>query len=148
MFLSFKRTTSRGRDTYGYNIITLTDERGVKYRCNGGGYDMLGTVTADALVALYGTRLMKLHKKAERFVQVGKSNSRRLLDRSPSDRSKNIYGLTAHYDKNRKKPQSISLDGATGFSNVQAIAKLIKVKVAEVYAGKNLVGVQIIDINS
>lgn len=43
--LTLKWTTSRGRDTYGYNILTLRNERGeVVGRCMGGGYDMVGTV--------------------------------------------------------------------------------------------------------
>lgn len=40
--------TSRGRETYGYNIVTLTDTKtGKKYRTCGGGYDMTGTVLAE-----------------------------------------------------------------------------------------------------
>lgn len=34
-----------GKYTYGYNIVTLTDQStGRKYRTNGGGYDMVGEV--------------------------------------------------------------------------------------------------------
>lgn len=36
--------TSRGRDTYGYNIISLQVLGGRRYRAMGGGYDMFGTV--------------------------------------------------------------------------------------------------------
>ena len=43
--LSLKWSTSRGRDTYGWNIVTLTDQAtGKKYRTNGGNYDMQGVV--------------------------------------------------------------------------------------------------------
>lgn len=42
-------TVSRGRDTYGYNIVTLRERGDVVARCNGGGYDMRGTVFADWL---------------------------------------------------------------------------------------------------
>jgi len=43
--LSLKWSVSRGRDTYGYNIVTLTDNpTGKKYRAYGGGYDMVGVV--------------------------------------------------------------------------------------------------------
>lgn len=36
-------SVSRGRETYGYNIVTLKSPNG-KFRAMGGGYDMLGTV--------------------------------------------------------------------------------------------------------
>jgi hypothetical protein len=49
--LRLKWTTSRGRDTYGWNVVTLTDETtGRKYRAKGGGYDMTGTVFASWLL--------------------------------------------------------------------------------------------------
>lgn len=48
--LRLKWSTSRGRDTYGWNIVTLTDETtGKRFRANGGGYDMVGTVFGEWL---------------------------------------------------------------------------------------------------
>ena len=38
---------SRGRDTYGYHIVTLTAMGGKKFRCMGGGYDMHGQVLGE-----------------------------------------------------------------------------------------------------
>ena len=42
--LIFKWTVSRGRDTYGYNICSLFVDGEKEASCNGGGYDMKGTV--------------------------------------------------------------------------------------------------------
>lgn len=48
--LSLSWSISRGRDTYGYNICRLDDRTtGKRYRCMGGGYDMIGTVFGDWL---------------------------------------------------------------------------------------------------
>ena len=41
--LTFKWTVSRGRDSYGYNIVTLRVDGDKVSSCNGGGYDMKGT---------------------------------------------------------------------------------------------------------
>lgn len=47
-FLQYSQSVSRGRETYGYNIIKLTDTTtGKTYKTCGGGYDMLGTVLAE-----------------------------------------------------------------------------------------------------
>lgn len=41
-------STSKGRDTYGYNICRLDDSiSGKRYKTCGGGYDMVGTVLGD-----------------------------------------------------------------------------------------------------
>lgn len=59
--LSLKWTVSRGRDTYGYNIVTLTDQAtGKKYRTNGGGYDMQGTVFSSWMGDNYRERYKSL----------------------------------------------------------------------------------------
>ena len=42
--------TSRGRETYGWNVVTLKDETdGTRARTTGGGYDMTGTVFGEWL---------------------------------------------------------------------------------------------------
>lgn len=58
-----KWTVSRGRDTYGYNICTLYIRGQKVARCNGGGYDMQGTVFGSWLAYAYADRLMKLKPK-------------------------------------------------------------------------------------
>ena len=52
-------SVSRGKDTYGYTICRLDDrEAGKRYRCKGGGYDMLGTVFGDWLQDVYQEELV------------------------------------------------------------------------------------------
>lgn len=52
--------TSRGRDTYGYTLCSLwVDGRRVA-RCNGGGYDMKGTVIGSFIAGAYADRLRSL----------------------------------------------------------------------------------------
>jgi len=59
--LQFKWTTSRGRDTYGYNISSLYVNGHKVASCNGGGYDMQGTCLGDFLSANFQDELKKLH---------------------------------------------------------------------------------------
>ncbi len=59
----FRWTTSRGRDTYGYNVCTLYID-GVKVaRCNGGGYDMEGTDLGNWLASVAREHLLRLTKE-------------------------------------------------------------------------------------
>lgn len=59
--LRLKWTTSRGQDTYGWNICTLVDETtGQRYRTTGGGYDMAGAVFGDWLQETAQARLRAL----------------------------------------------------------------------------------------
>jgi len=63
MILEFKWTVSHARDTYGYNICTLyVDDKKVA-RCNGGGYDMEGTVLGAWMEKTYQDRLRGLDPK-------------------------------------------------------------------------------------
>lgn len=62
--------TSRGRDTWGYTIVTLHQQtaRGAcmepcpprRYSCNGGGYDMRGTVLGQFITDYFRKGLKKL----------------------------------------------------------------------------------------
>lgn len=58
--LEFKWTTSRGRDTYGYNVCTLRADGRKVARCNGGGYDMKGTCFGSFLEVAFADRLRAL----------------------------------------------------------------------------------------
>jgi hypothetical protein len=112
-YLSVKWTVSRGRDTYGYNIVTVRDEDGNAYRCNGGGYDMTGTSFGMWMEANYQDRLLSLPD------ETGVENLQR-----------KYYGL-------RKitldgKPKA-SLDGACGLSSMMTIADAIGLKVSRDY---------------
>ena len=59
--LTLSWSISKGRDTYGYNICRLDDRNnGKRFRCMGGGYDMIGTVFGDWLETYYQSELVKL----------------------------------------------------------------------------------------
>ena len=58
--LVFKYGTSRGRDTYGYNLVTLrVDGRKVAQEC-GGGYDMQGAALGTYITEAYQDALKTL----------------------------------------------------------------------------------------
>jgi hypothetical protein len=57
-FLALSWAVSRGADTYGYNICRLDDsDTDKRYRCMGGGYDMIGTVFGNWLKTRFADRL-------------------------------------------------------------------------------------------
>lgn len=58
--LEIKWTVSRARDTSGYNVCTLYVDGRKAARCNGGGYDMKGTVLGNWLASAFADRLLKL----------------------------------------------------------------------------------------
>lgn len=58
--LELKWSVSKARDTYGYNRLTITDGRGFKDSCCGGGYDMQGTAFASFINAKYENRFYNL----------------------------------------------------------------------------------------
>lgn len=103
-YLVLSWSTSRGRDTYGYNICRLDDNNTDKrYKCNGGGYDMVGTVVADWLKDAYQAKLLANHKAVT-----------------------DLYGAAFYGDK-------ITIDGACGLESVIQIAKAIGVNITSNY---------------
>ncbi|KAF1049304.1 hypothetical protein [Xylophilus sp.] len=113
--LTITWTTSRARDTYGYPICRLTDPTtGRRWRCYGGGYDMLGTVVADWLEEAHQTRLAALYRSAP----YGKWHSRPV-------------GIPGYYHKDHRamtwRPlrDRIVLDGGQGLASIQRIAEAI-----------------------
>ncbi len=53
--------TSRGRDSYGYTTCSLRDSKGKRIAyCNGGGYDMCGTVIGNWLAHTFSEKLRAL----------------------------------------------------------------------------------------
>lgn len=121
MFISLHWSTSRGRDTYGYNIARLTDNNtGKHYRTCGGGYDMTGTVVAHWLSAVYQDRLSKIADRAGSWY--GKDcpyQSHRTQDgRNPAPGY--LYAMTRNVDTG-----AVSIDGACGLRSVEDIAREI-----------------------
>lgn len=105
--LSLKWTVSRGRDTYGYNIVTLTDQStGKKYRTNGGNYDMQGVVFSRWMDDNYRERYQGLDVSS-------------------------YYGLYVGSDGH------MYTDGACGLNCMLRIAKAIGLDCQEVYSRKD-----------
>lgn len=114
--LSITWGVSKGRDTYGYNICRLDDRAtGKRYRCMGGGYDMIGTVFGNWLSDVYQDRLKYLFdSRKHEDCGYGVKGYRKIPD---------LYGLTL-------SPSGVAqLDGACGKSSMQAVAEAIGLEV-------------------
>ena len=123
--LALSWSVSRGRDTYGYNICRLDDtSTGDRFKCMGGGYDMLGTVFGAWLEACYQDRLLAMKDRANyRLATVGVS--------VPANREDSLYGM-AYIEKDNR----ISLDGACGIECMIRIAEAIGLEVKRDYIAK------------
>lgn len=129
-------TTSRGRDTYGYNIVTLRERGDVVARCNGGGYDMRGTVFADWLEKLYQAELVKAGRQLKRVVYNKKAKGEDKYTYPDSDNRKKLYGgkFYPKGDERRAEP-FVSLDGGCGMSSIERIAGAIGLSVRVINTG-------------
>ena len=102
--LSLSWSVSKGANTYGYNICRLDDRNnGKRFRCLGGGYDMIGTVFGEWLEYYYQAELLKI-------------------------KDCDFYGLMYLADKNK-----VSLDGACGIESMIRIAEAIGLEVERDY---------------
>jgi len=113
--LEFKCTTSRGRDTYGYNIVSLYVDGSKETSCNGGGYDMQGTALGDYIAREYQTRLLAIKEQAHRAYYYD-ADKNFITEHNDGG----LYGM--QYDKDKKR---VSLDGACGFRSIEIIAEKI-----------------------
>jgi hypothetical protein len=150
--------TSRGRDTYGYTLVNLYERGEKKASCNGGGYDMRGTVFADWLQATYQDRLVALAKTKKKGVfdrriwnaAMGDDSTYKTLD---ADRKVHLYG-GKYYENGARAtiwdrkgenvkgykavPPYVELDGGCGFESMRRIAEAIGLKLRTLSGGKNL----------
>jgi hypothetical protein len=118
--LKLSWTTSRGADTYGWNICRLDDNRtGKRYKTMGGGYDMIGKVLGDWLQDNYQEQLKRLipasiwDVDAKQFYDVRTSES--------------YYGLS--HNNSSGSVLRASLDGACGRECMIRIAKAVGLEV-------------------
>lgn len=126
--LNISWTTSKGRDTYGYNICRL-DDRQRRFKTCGGGYDMLGTVLGDWIENTFQARLQQIanragahYSKAEGY----KSNDGDIVsDKFPQLRIPRLYGMARNDDTGH-----VSLDGACGVSCMVEIAEALNVSLS------------------
>lgn len=122
--LKFSWSTSKARDSYGYNICRLDDSfTGKRYKTCGGGYDMLGTVFGNWLADTYQTELLKISAEAY-YIHVG-----RLINITKETRS--FYGM--YYHTVNKK---VTLDGGCGLDSMIKIAVAIGLEVEREYIKK------------
>jgi len=114
-YLAVRWSTSRGRDTYGYNICSVTDQATSKrYSCKGGGYDMLGTSFGAWLTETYQDALREIGDRAH------------ITYNETFDVTRNDDGLYGMY---RYADGRIHLDGACGIESMHKIAKALDIRV-------------------
>jgi hypothetical protein len=101
-YLSISWAISRGKYTQGHNICRLDTPNG-RYKCLGGGYDMIGTVVGDWLQATYLDRLTTIK------------------DRFDPKHKGYLYGGRCYSDG------EVQLDGACGYESMLTLAKAINV---------------------
>lgn len=125
--LTFKYTTSRGQDTYGYNICSLYIDGQKKYSTCGGGYDMKGCVLGQYIKNNFYNDIIKLDGN----IGTGDSGG--------------YYGLS-YYLKTDEKLENIksyqegcrvSLDGMCGFRSMEVILNAIGYGIEYMYSDKH-----------
>lgn len=138
-FLALSWGTSKGRDTYGYNIARLdapswvvvnpetkewTERRAAKrYRSMGGGYDMTGTVVGDWLEERYQDRLLKIKHRISCHILGGGKRSQTV----------GLYGGTYFTaGEHSCGNEYVSLDGACGIRSMETIAEAIGVSLTAI----------------
>ena len=121
-YLAISWSTSRGRDTYGYNLCRLDSRAtGARYRACGCGYDMVGTVLGDWLESEYQDKLRAfVAANADQLTDCGYSTAgyMRLPDH---------YGLTVRPDGR------VVLDGGCGSDCIIRLAANLGISVAGDY---------------
>lgn len=119
-YLHLSWSVSRGIETYGYNICRLDDNATNKrYKCMGGGYDMVGTVIGQWLADQYQDRLRDLAVTyQERLQPYGSTNWKQIPG---------LYGITFRDDGRA------SLDGACGKESMIKIARAVGVDITSNY---------------
>jgi len=123
--LIFKWTVSRRRDTYGYNICSLYIDGEKVASCNGGGYDMKGTVLGIWMKFEFSNLIKGLK-----------------CNYGSGDETKGFYGLR-FYDLNNKSINEyveggkFYLDGECGFESMVRILNAVGYEIRYVHGTKN-----------
>ena len=125
--LKFKNTTSRGKDSYGYNICTLIVDGKKVSRCNGGGYDMQGTCFGNWLAYQFKDELLKFKKEfyGLTFHNPTYKVSDEIVLKEQKGESLGLERYQDFYKQSSKLPTEkhtiAQIDGACGFSCVENI---------------------------
>lgn len=130
-YLALSWSISRGRDTYGYNICRLDDRRTDKrYKCMGGGYDMIGTCLGEWLQDVYQDRLVKLAANHEYIEEAGYTVKGYF-------KHKDLYGITFKIDGAEVKA---TVDGACGVESVIRIAEAVGIRITRDFGRNKTLG--------
>lgn len=125
--IEIKWGTSRGRETYGYTTCNLYHHGRRITGCNGGGYDMRGTVLGNFITWAFADQLRKL--TAEEMPRNDEYNHQ---TKQREDRGRYFYGLTFHdpnYDPSKAvigkdcSDRTLSKQDETGTTVGEAEAK-------------------------
>lgn len=131
VFLSLKWTISRARDTYGYNVLSLTDHDSWKtFRTLGGGYDMEGTVFAEWLAAAHPERLQAIAARAFNVYTPGRGIAR--ADVAPGV---GLYGMTR-----TAETSAVRLDGACGLQSMLLVAEAAGLSIRNLFNNRGRLG--------
>lgn len=139
LLLTFKTTTSRGRDTYGYSIVSLYVDGVKTTSCNGGGYDMQGTALALYLQREYQERLMSI---ADRAYTTRTQNEDMTWEKV--ENKDGLYGMSATQmrksDRRELMPIHVTLDGGCGQNSIEKIAEAAGITFTSTKTGRNSYG--------
>jgi len=133
--LKFKWTTSKARDSYGYNICTLFVNNERRTRCNGGGYDMQGTCLGNWIARQFEKKLLEFKKDfyGLTFHDPDWKPSEEIIEREEQGKSLGLERYQDFYKQSSKlstKKHTIpQIDGACGFSSVSNILNHIGHKI-------------------
>ena len=138
--LSITWGVSRGRNTEGWNICTLTNGRtGKKYTTKGGGYDMKGTVFADYLQDVHKDKLLQLKDRFHTY-----DGEQRTINNNPD----NLTGGTYYIKENRitlDGAYRITLDGAYGLEGMIRIAEACGLEIWPNYIKGRLTAIVVLE---
>jgi hypothetical protein len=132
--LEFKYGTSRGRDTYGYNLVSLyVDGKRVSRQC-GGGYDMQGAALGQWITEQFQTELVAIaRERAHRMVFVdaqGKWVGGKQEHRSGEPY---LYGFEAAFlDGPAGAVHHAWCDGACGWESMRSILRALSYEIRKV----------------
>jgi len=125
--LKFKWTTSKARDSYGYNICTLFVNNERRTRCNGGGYDMQGTCLGNWIARQFEKKLLEFKKDfyGLTFHNPNWKPSEEIIEREEQGKSLGLERYQDFYKQASKLPTKKhtipQIDGACGFGSVTNI---------------------------
>ena len=144
IYLDLSWSTSRGRDTYGYNICRLDDTSihpMKRYKTMGGGYDMVGTVFGHWLEDRFQDRLLALKAQAHAVWDGKKYQTKDGQHAYWGDMTGDFYGMTHNTPDN-----IVTLDGACGLDSMRTIAKAVDLEVSMTHNRKgNMTGFIVTD---